>query len=153
MKFLRLRIPPPIAAVFFGLLIWGLSRLLSAHSLDPEIRQIIAMVLIGMAAAIDIWALFSFRQVKTTIDPRYPHKSSSIVKSGIYRYTRNPMYLGLALILSALSVYLGAKFGFFIVAAFVLYMNEFQIKPEEDVLEKNFGEEYLAYKSKVRRWL
>jgi len=111
------------------------------------------MVLIGMAAAIDIWALFSFRQVKTTIDPRYPHKSSSIVKSGIYRYTRNPMYLGLALILSALSVYLGAKFGFFIVAAFVLYMNEFQIKPEEDVLEKNFGEEYLAYKSKVRRWL
>jgi protein-S-isoprenylcysteine O-methyltransferase Ste14 len=134
-------------------MIWTLSEALPVHAIDAEIRHGIAYTLFGMAGTIDIWALLSFRKQKTTIDPRYPHKTSSIVIGGIYTHTRNPMYLGLVLILSATSIYFAALFGFFVVAAFILYMNTFQIKPEEEALEKQFGEEYLSYKTRVRRWI
>ncbi len=135
------------------MIIWKLSEVLPVHAIDAEIRHSIAYTLFGMAGTIDIWALLSFRKQKTTIDPRYPHKTSSIVIGGIYTHTRNPMYLGLVLILSATSIYFAALFGFFVVAAFILYMNAFQIKPEEEALEKQFGEEYLSYKTSVRRWI
>lgn len=134
-------------------MIWTLSKILPAHAIDAEIRHSIAYALFGMAAIIDFWALLSFRRKKTTIDPRYPHKTSSIVTGGIYNHTRNPMYLGLVLILSAISIYFAAFFSFFVIAAFILYMNTFQIKPEEEALEKQFGEEYISYKASVRRWI
>jgi protein-S-isoprenylcysteine O-methyltransferase Ste14 len=140
-------------AIIFGLIIWGLSNALPAYDLDSDFRLIAALNLLGTAGVVDIWALLSFRKQKTTIDPRYPHKTSSIVTGGIYNYTRNPMYLGLVLILSATSIYFAARLGFFVIAAFILYMNAFQIKPEEEALEKQFGEEYLSYKARVRRWI
>jgi len=153
MKKLHLKIPPPLVAIVCGMMIWGLSVLLPIHSVDADIRNTIAYTLLGMAGIIDAWALISFRLAKTTIDPRYPHKTSMIVSSGIYKYTRNPMYLGLTFILSALSIWFGARFGLFVVVIFILYINRFQIKPEEDALEKQFGESYLEYKSRVRRWI
>ncbi|GAV21192.1 hypothetical protein MMIC_P2172 [Mariprofundus micogutta] len=153
MKRFKLKIPPPVVAIVCGLIIWELSIALPSHALDAGIRHMIAYLLLAMAFTIDLWALLSFRRAKTTIDPRYPHKTSTIVSSGIYGYTRNPMYLGLTLILSALSIWLGAKFGLFVVAAFILYMNTFQIEPEEEALEKQFGDVYIRYKSKVRRWI
>ena len=134
-------------------MIWTLSEVLPAHVIDAEIRHNIAYILFGIAGTIDIWALLSFRKQKTTIDPRYPHKTSSIVTGGIYNHSRNPMYLGLVLILSATGIYFAAFFSFVVVAAFILYMNAFQIKPEEEALEKQFGEEYLSYKARVRRWI
>jgi len=124
-----------------------------SYDLDSDFRLIAALTLFGMACVIDVWALLSFKKQKTTIDPRYPHKTSSIVTNGIYNYTRNPMYLGLVLILSAISIYFAARFSFFVIAAFILYMNAFQIKPEEETLEKQFGEAYLNYKARVRRWI
>ena len=151
LKRLCLKIPPPIVAIICGLMIWKFSELLPTLIINVEIRHGIAYTLLGIAGAIDIWALLSFRQQKTTIDPRYPHKTSSMVTTGIYHYTRNPMYLGLVLILSATSIYFAALLGFFIIAVFILYMNMFQIKPEEEALEKQFREEYLSYKTKVRR--
>jgi len=153
LKRLRLKIPPPIVAIICGLMIWKFSELLPTLIINVEIRHGIAYTLLGIAGAIDIWALLSFRKQKTTIDPRYPHKTSSIVSCGIYNHTRNPMYLGLVLILSATSIYFSTCFGFFVIAAFILYMNAFQIKPEEEALEKQFGEAYLTYKSSVRRWI
>ncbi len=153
MKRLRLKIPPPIIAILSGLIIWGVSESLPAYILNGDIRQIIALIILAMAGAIDAWALISFRMVKTTIDPRYPHKTSAIVSHGIYAYTRNPMYLGLVLILSSLSIYLGTVFGLIVVVLFILYMNSFQIVAEEEALEQQFGDAYLNYKNSVRRWL
>lgn len=153
MKRLNLKIPPPIVALLCGLMIWGLSMMLPLHHVDAEIRNSIACILLGMAGIIDAWALISFRMARTTIDPRYPHNTSTIVSTGIYRYTRNPMYLGLVFFLSALSIWLGARLGLFVVAAFILYINRFQIKQEEEALQKQFGESYLAYKARVRRWI
>lgn len=153
MRRLHLKIPPPIVALLCGLMIWGLSMMLPLHHVDAEIRNSIAYILLAMAGIIDAWALISFRVAGTTIDPRYPHNTSTIVSTGIYRYTRNPMYLGLVFILSALSIWLGARLGLFVVAAFILYINRFQIKPEEEALQKQFGDSYLAYKARVRRWI
>jgi protein-S-isoprenylcysteine O-methyltransferase Ste14 len=153
LKRLHLRIPPPIVAIICGLIIWKLSEVLPVHAVDAETRHGIAYTLFGMAGTIDIWALLSFRKQKTTIDPRYPHKTSSIVTCGIYSYSRNPMYLGLVLILSATGIYFATFFGFFVIIVFILYINTFQINPEEDALEKQFGEEYLSYKDRVRRWI
>jgi len=150
---LKLKIPPPIIAILSALIIWGLSETLPTDVINGEIRQIIALIILAMAGAIDAWALISFRMVKTTIDPRYPHKTSTIVSHGIYAYTRNPMYLGLVLILSSLSIYLGTAFGLIVMVLFILYMNRFQIVAEEEALERQFGEAYLDYKNSVRRWI
>ncbi|OIO74571.1 MAG: isoprenylcysteine carboxyl methyltransferase [Zetaproteobacteria bacterium CG1_02_53_45] len=153
MKRLSLKIPPPLVALLCAVAIWGLSEIFPPHGIGVEIRRSIACILLGMAISIDLWALVSFKLAKTTIDPRYPHKTSAIVSSGIYRYTRNPMYLGLILTLSALSIWLGAKFGLFVVGGFIMYINTFQIIPEEEHLEKKFGDVYIRYKTKVRRWI
>jgi len=110
MKRLRLKIPPPIVAILCALLIWGLSAILTTHSIDITIRHNLSYTLLAIAGLVDLWALLSFRRAKTTIDPRFPHRTSEIVCNGIYRYSRNPMYLGLTLILSAISIWLGAKF-------------------------------------------
>ncbi|MDQ6997653.1 MAG: isoprenylcysteine carboxylmethyltransferase family protein [Mariprofundus sp.] len=153
MKILRLKIPPPAVAIVFGLMIWGLSNTFSVEVVDADLRQIIALMLLAVAGTIDVWALLSFRFAKTTIDPRYPHKTSAIVSHGIYQFTRNPMYLGLVLILTSLSIYLGAALGIFVLLGFIVYMNKFQIEAEEEHLEQQFGEHYLTYKNHVRRWI
>ncbi|MDQ6975650.1 MAG: isoprenylcysteine carboxylmethyltransferase family protein [Mariprofundaceae bacterium] len=153
MNRLKLKIPPPIVGILFAVMIWLLSKGQTVQFIDQENRQIIALLLLAIAGTIDVWAILSFRSAKTTIDPRYPHKTSSIVSHGIYTLTRNPMYLGLVLILLSLSIYLGTLWGLLCVLAFILYMNKFQIEAEEAYLEKQFGSLYLSYKSRVRRWV
>lgn len=98
-------------------------------------------------------ALAVFRQAGTTINPMSPDKSSYLVTSGIYRLSRNPMYVGLLLLLAAWGVYLANVVSFLGLPAFALYMNHFQIVPEEQVLQTKFADEFVAYKQRVRRWL
>jgi protein-S-isoprenylcysteine O-methyltransferase Ste14 len=95
----------------------------------------------------------SFRRARTTLNPLKPDKSSALVMSGIYRYTRNPMYLGLLLVLLGWAFFLANALAFVFLPVFILYMNRFQIDPEERVLASVFGQEFVAYLSKVRRWL
>jgi len=97
--------------------------------------------------------VYQFLKQKTTVDPRKPQKASSLVTNGLYAFSRNPMYLALLFILLAWCLYLGNAFNYLIAALFVGYMNRFQIFPEEVVLQEMFGKAYVAYCSKVRRWL
>ena len=94
-----------------------------------------------------------FRKHKTTLTPLHPEKAKFIVTTGIFNYSRNPMYLGLVLILLGISVRVNLVGGIVILPLFVLYLSYFQIIPEEKILEIKFGDEYLNYKSRVRRWL
>jgi protein-S-isoprenylcysteine O-methyltransferase Ste14 len=103
-----------------------------------------------LAAFADIW---EFRKAKTTIDPTKPKKTSYLVSGGIYRITRNPMYLGMQLIIIAAIFKFGNLYSFISLPAFIFYITQFQIKPEERIIERIFGEEYILYKKKVRRWL
>ena len=111
----------------------------------------LALVVIGLS--ISISGMVSFRRAKTTINPSKPSAASSLVTSGVYRYTRNPMYLGLSITLMGWAVFLSNPLALLAVPPFVLYVNRLQINPEERVLSSLFGAEYAAYTEKVRRWL
>jgi protein-S-isoprenylcysteine O-methyltransferase Ste14 len=95
----------------------------------------------------------SFIRAKTTVNPMKPDSSSSLVVSGIYQFTRNPMYLGFLLGLFGWAIFLSNALAFFLLPAFIAYMNRFQIEPEEKALARLFGEQFVAYRSRVRRWL
>ena len=95
----------------------------------------------------------SFKRAQTTINPLRPTNASSLVTSGVYRFTRNPMYLGLLLLLLGWSVYLSSVVALVGPVFLVLYLGRFQIAPEERALTAKFGKDYLDYTSRVRRWL
>lgn len=110
-----------------------------------------AFSLVGVVFLVSAVRLFSQRD--TTINPLDPSKAEHLVVDGLYRVTRNPMYVGMVLLLVGWCLYLGALSAFAAVALFVLAMNELQIKPEERALTEKFGEQYQAYIQQVRRWV
>ncbi|MAR90469.1 MAG: protein-S-isoprenylcysteine methyltransferase [Pseudomonadales bacterium] len=153
MTSLELKIPPLALVPLFGLLMW------LAHRVTPDLGiplswrayNSVLMGLIGFAAALA--GVVSFRRARTTVDPRVPHHSSALVANGIYRYSRNPMYLGFLSWLLAWGLYLDNAAAILLALAFVPYMNRFQIIPEERALQQRFGEPYTQYCQRVRRWL
>jgi protein-S-isoprenylcysteine O-methyltransferase Ste14 len=153
MLILENKIPPPIIAILLAAAMWWVSLIAPAVELNPFVRQIVIVLLIVLGAGFDVAAILAFRRVTTTVNPMKPETASSLVRSGIYHVSRNPMYVGLALFLTAWAVYLSSAWPYLGVLGFVLYMNQFQIAPEERALTKNFGGEYVKYQSKVRRWL
>lgn len=102
---------------------------------------------------IGLVGLVQFYRKSTTVNPHKPDNASSLVDSGIYRFSRNPMYVALLLILISYGAHLGNILAILILPFFVLYMNYFQIIPEEKALQQKFGEEFEKYQSKVRRWI
>lgn len=108
---------------------------------------------IVVGVSMDIISFLNFQKNKTTVNPLSPEKATSLVIGGFYRFTRNPMYLGMLLILTGIAMLLASISSFLLLPVFVLAMNSLQIKPEEKALEKIFSEEYLNYKKKVRRWI
>jgi protein-S-isoprenylcysteine O-methyltransferase Ste14 len=122
-------------------------------TLTFPIPSVIAFTLAAVGVSLDAVALLHFLRRRTTINPLKPDSASALVTGGIYRFTRNPMYLGSATLLLAWALYLGNVAAFAGVPLFILYMNRFQIAPEERALEARFGAEYLAYRTRVPRWL
>ncbi|GAA3965377.1 hypothetical protein GCM10022278_23990 [Allohahella marinimesophila] len=112
-----------------------------------------ALLIFVSGFLICIAGIIEFRRAKTTVDPRIPETTSSLVTSGIYAKTRNPMYVGFTLFLIAWAMYLTSLWSLIIVVAFVVFLNRFQIKPEEEALEVIFGQEFAAYRYRVRRWI
>jgi len=153
MNALELKIPPPVVALVFAAAMWLIAKTFPGIPAPGEIRYaVLAMLgLLGYGSALT--GFLSFKKVKTTIDPTTPGNASSLVTSGIYRITRNPMYLGLLIILIGWGVFLSNLFALAFSACFVFYMNRFQIAQEERALEEIFGEAYTAYKGRVRRWV
>ena len=150
---MTLRIPPPLVVLVAALLIWIIARYFPMPLLVTPAISIIAGVIAACGIAVVLLGVVAFRQSQTTLDPLHPEDASSLVTRGVYQYTRNPMYLGFALVLLAWALYLSAWLGLLIVGVYVAYMNRFQIKPEEKALESRFGQEFLQYKKAVRRWL
>ncbi|MEO8755536.1 MAG: isoprenylcysteine carboxylmethyltransferase family protein [Casimicrobiaceae bacterium] len=147
------RIPPPVVAVAAAIVIWGISRLAPRVATLPDVHSALSLAIAAAGVACSVAGVLSFRRARTTLNPTRPEDASSLVRSGIYRFTRNPMYLGLALVLVAWAVFLSSAWALLGVAAFVLYMSRFQIVPEERALSTLFGSEFESYKARVRRWL
>ena len=115
-------------------------------------RVLCAVVLVCIGQGISIAGIVAFRRAKTTVNPVKASLASSLVIQGVYRYTRNPMYVGLLLTLLGVGSVSGESVRCLWVVAYVLYITRFQIIPEERVLASLFGAEYEAYKGRVRRW-
>lgn len=153
MKFLELKVPPPVLALCLALLMWFASSLVPSVVVPFGVRVGVALALAVIGQSISISGMVSFRRAKTTVNPMNPSAASSLVTGGVYRFTRNPMYLGLSITLLGWTVFLSNPLALLAVPLFVLYVNRFQIVPEERVLPSLFGADYAAYKEKVRRWL
>ena len=150
---LELKIPPPIVGALTATAMWLLSLVTPSLKMPSPLRLVAALVLAMVGLTIAFAGFIAFNHAKTTVNPTKPEKSTSLVTSGIYKITRNPMYVGLVLVLVAWAVQLSAPWTLAGPLAFVLYIVRFQIRPEERVLLAMFGAEYSAYKNRVRRWL
>jgi len=150
---LQNRVPPPVLAAACAAAIWGISKIAPGVELSLPWRAALASPIALIGIYLTTAGFRSFRNAKTTINPLKPETASSLVSSGIYRVTRNPMYLGLALILLAWAIYLASPWALIGVAGFVVYIDLLQIRREERVLATLFGPDYERYKASVRRWL
>lgn len=153
MSWLEHKIPPPVVGALCGLLMWGISAQTVAINWWGFTAQAITGLLVLLGLFLDSGGLLSFIRSKTTINPVKIENASALVTSGVYRYTRNPMYLGMALLLTALAIWLQTPLAFVGPVLFAGYITRFQIIPEERALQKLFGQEYLDYSQRVRRWL
>lgn len=132
---------------------WLISRAVPGLALRIPLQGFIVMVLAVAGAAISILGVTFFVRAGTTVNPLTPTASSCLVTAGVYRISRNPMYLGFLLLLLAWGIYLSHVVALLLVPLFVVYMNRFQISPEESALRSRFGPEFAAYSNQVRRWL
>ncbi|MDX2367811.1 MAG: isoprenylcysteine carboxylmethyltransferase family protein [Colwellia sp.] len=150
---LALKIIPPVQLVICASLMFGLAYYFPQYHFSLSFSFPLIIFLIALASIIGSLALYDFHKHKTTFHPHTPEKTSTVVDSGIYAYSRNPMYLALVLILLALALYFANITCFAVIPLFIWYITNYQIKPEEDMLNKLFPTDYQAYSKKVRRWL
>ena len=150
---LELKVLPILVVIILGGLVTLVAQFLPIYDyhFQAKIGWCIALVLIGVV--IVLLGAASFRQAKTTVDPRNPNKAEHLVTAGLYQFTRNPMYLGFLLILAGWVVVLANYLAWLALPAFIFYINRFQIKPEERFMLAKFGDEYQSYKDRVRRWI
>ena len=153
MPSLELKIPPPAVALVAALAMWWVSRYGVLEGVPPLWRIGAALVIAAIGAAFDVAGIIAFGRAKTTVNPMKPEKSAALVSSGVYRITRNPMYVGMVFILLAWAVYLASAWALFGPLVFAAYITRFQIKPEERVLADRFGNAFASYQARVRRWL
>ncbi|NRA55525.1 MAG: isoprenylcysteine carboxylmethyltransferase family protein [Gammaproteobacteria bacterium] len=149
---LQHKIPPPVWGLFFAGMMYLVAQWLPLISWSTQLATISFIILAGVGMSIDLYAVGGFFKAKTTINP-LSLGASTLITHGLYQYSRNPMYLGMLFILSGWACYLGALSALLILPLFVLVINQLQIKPEEVKLQQLFGQEYLQYCDKVRRWL
>ncbi|WP_299880715.1 isoprenylcysteine carboxylmethyltransferase family protein [uncultured Cocleimonas sp.] len=150
---LQLKIPPPVYAISIAIIMWLLSKYIPIVELIQSPWNKIGLGIIIIAACFDVWSLFLFLKKHTTPNPMKPENTTGIVTKGLYQYSRNPMYLGLLIILFGFGIWLGSLSPFLMLPMFYWLITEMQIKPEERMLEQKFGKEYLDFKNRVRRWL
>ncbi|MBB6542071.1 methyltransferase family protein [Thalassotalea piscium] len=153
MGYLKLKIPPLLVVVLFAGLMWLVSISFRLYSFSLPYNLVIVSSFWLVALVITLVSAISFKSAKTTVNPTQPNNTSALVTSGIYRITRNPMYLSFSLILLGWGFYLCAVGPLLLVPLFIAYINYFQIIPEENALSKIFGQHYNHYKKNVRRWL
>lgn len=153
MNGLEHKVPPPVVGLIVAAAMWGASSVGPQLSVPSGARVAMAVLIVAVGIGFDVLGLLAFRTARTTVNPLRPEKASTLVTNGVYRVTRNPMYVGMAFLLLAWAVYLDALLPFAGVVVFVLYITRFQIQPEERVLGNLFGEQYSNYAGRVRRWL
>lgn len=150
---LDLKIPPLVLALAMAALMGLLAHAWPTLGLRLPARAVLASLALLAGAGIAVAAIVAFRRAHTTVSPLAPERSSALVAGGVYRFSRNPMYLGVTLILLGWAIWLANALAIASVAAFVAWINRFQITPEEKALAQRFGADFAAYRASTRRWL
>lgn len=151
---MKLKIPPVIVMFVTAIAMWSLNYLTKEWlSFSFEGQQLVSRILFGLCMVSVLAGIYAFVKLKTTVDPMNPDQASKLVTIGVYHLTRNPMYLGMLLLICGWAIKLGNPLNVLCLSFFVWFMTRFQIKPEEAALIKNFGADYEEYRKKVRRWI
>ena len=145
------KIPPPIVTLFFGLCIYFSQEFFPEFNL--EYFTILSYISHFEGLSILVLAVRLFKKQNTTVNPIKIDNASSLVTSGVFEYSRNPMYLGMVMILLGLALMFNFIGGILFTLLFAIYITKYQIRPEEEVMERLFGEDFLKYKNSVRVWL
>lgn len=147
------RIPPPLVGLACGLLAWLLARASPGLGVDWLPRVPVAAALVALGLSLDVWGLVAFRRARTTLNPLSPERTSAVVQGGPYRFTRNPMYLGMTLITIGIGLLANNLWIALFALPALLTVHVIAVLPEERYLSDKFGERYTAYLSQVRRYL
>lgn len=150
---LELLIPPPLLLLATALLMWIFAVFLTFAKIDIPARTIIGTTAFTLGVLIDVCAVIQFWRAKTTVNPISVHNTTRLVTTGLYRFSRNPMYIGQLLILIAWAIYLRNVLSMFWIPAYIFWIERFQIVPEERLLEAKFRGTFIAYARRVRRWV
>ena len=153
MNALELKVPPLVLVLVLAGAMWFAAMQLPSLAITLPWRHGLAVTISGIGILFLLAGIYAFQKAKTTRNPTKPATASSVVASGIYRVSRNPMYVGFLLALTGWATFLSHPLPFLLLPVFVAYMNHFQISPEERALSAKFGDEYDTYKQGVRRWL
>lgn len=153
MQFLELKIPPVVLVIIFALAMWLGSAFAPGLDVQFPFGGILAGIFGLLGVMIAAFGVHEFKRAKTTVNPTKPQSTSSLVRTGIYSHTRNPMYLGFLLILVGWAIAMANLVPFLVLPGFVIYMNRFQITPEERTLALIFGQDFNAYCVEARRWI
>ena len=146
-------VPPPVWTLLFGAAMWAANRYVPLYTLFPVPWNRLGIVVMLVAPVAPVTAIVQFRRARTTVNPHAIDTASALVTEGIYAFTRNPMYLGLALLLTGWAVDLGSLCAAIGPPLFVVLIQRFQIRPEEHALRAKFGDDYERYTRRVGRWL
>jgi protein-S-isoprenylcysteine O-methyltransferase Ste14 len=150
---LEQKIPPLMITIIFAVFMYLTSLYLNFFSLALSFNVEMLLIFFILGVTFALAGVISFKKHQTTVNPMNTENVSTLVKSGVYRYTRNPMYVGMLMVLLGYCLYLNNPINLLLIALFVWYMSKFQIKPEEVFLTSVFGNEYVIYKESVRQWL
>jgi protein-S-isoprenylcysteine O-methyltransferase Ste14 len=151
--FLDHRLPPLVVAACVAACMYVGARLTPGFTAAFPWLNLVAWALALLGWILALVGVATFEKHKTTVNPFEPGRAARLVETGIYRRTRNPMYVGVTLMLAGYAAYLGNPLALILVLLFPTYIQRFQIAPEERALEQLFGEAYAAYKTRVPRWL
>ncbi len=150
---LELKLPPVLLVILVAAGMWWLSRATTSFDSGALLRAALALLVAVKGLSIAAAGVMAFRKADTTVNPMTPEESSRVVQHGIYRHTRNPMYLGFLFVLVAWAVWLAAPWALLGPVLYAAWMTRFQILPEERALAERFGDEYVAYCRHTRRWV
>ena len=148
---LKTKIPPPIIAIAFIVILYISSLWMDRFIFEGQSIFSLFIFILGLGCVLS--ASTQFRRINTTVNPLHPESASYLVVDGIFKFTRNPMYVGLCAAILAFGFYVGTWFVFILLPLFVISINYLQIVPEEVALQKLFGDEYVSYCNSVRRWI
>ena len=150
---LELKVPPDLVALVVSGLMWLVSLVTPSVIAPTAYRVLVATALLFGGLGLIAAARVAFARVGTTFSPVTPNRSSRLVTTGVYRCSRNPMYVGTLLVLLALAAWLADPVCALVAVCYAAYIDWFQIRPEERELRHRFGSEYEDYAGKVRRWV